>query len=82
MSNFLTEHLGYKCIVHGEKVGRKRNYMNVVGSGIVISFPTKMGDIRIHLYPDTADDNKIKVELDKKNQNKIDKLQDKSIINQ
>ncbi|GHM58935.1 MAG: hypothetical protein sGL2_10850 [Candidatus Mesenet longicola] len=68
-------------IVRVEKVGRKRNYMDVVGNGIIISFLTKMEDIKIHLYPDTTNNSKIKVELDKESQNKIDKLQDKSIIN-
>ncbi|WP_339045260.1 hypothetical protein [Candidatus Mesenet endosymbiont of Agriotes lineatus] len=67
-------------IVKVEKVGKKRNYMDVVGNGIIISFPTKMGDIKIHLYPDTTDNNKIKVKLNEESQAKIDKLQDKSIM--
>ncbi|WP_339048102.1 hypothetical protein [Candidatus Mesenet endosymbiont of Phosphuga atrata] len=68
-------------IVRVEKVGRKRNYVDVVGNSIMISVPTEIGNIKIYLYPDTADNNKIKVKLDKESQDKIDKLQDKSIIN-
>ncbi|XGA08170.1 MAG: hypothetical protein U0X86_000350 [Wolbachia endosymbiont of Xenopsylla cheopis] len=68
-------------IVKIKEIEGKRNYVSVIGEGVTISFPTKVGIIKIHLYPNETDSNKVKVKLDKKSQNKIDKLQDKNIIN-
>ncbi|XGA08625.1 MAG: hypothetical protein U0X86_000888 [Wolbachia endosymbiont of Xenopsylla cheopis] len=68
-------------IVKIKEIEGKRNYVSVIGEGVTISFPTKVGIIKIHLYPNETDSNKVKVKLDKKSQNKNDKLQDKNIIN-
>lgn len=78
-----TFHIG-ESVVKVESIGQKRNYVDVLNSGIVLSFESVIGKISIHLYPDAADNNKIKVELDEVSEDKIrkniDKLKNKNTM--
>ncbi|GHM58934.1 MAG: hypothetical protein sGL2_10840 [Candidatus Mesenet longicola] len=71
-------------VVRVEKLGEKRNYTDVLQGIIKVSFTAEVEDkkekISILLYSDKEDSNKIKVELDAENQEKFDKLKDKSIL--
>ncbi|BET30005.1 MULTISPECIES: hypothetical protein [Wolbachia] len=67
-----------ESIVRVENIGGKRNYTDVLGDSIEMSFTTEVGEISIHLYP--SDSNIIKVKLDGENQEKFNKLKDKSSL--
>ncbi|WP_264330477.1 hypothetical protein [Wolbachia endosymbiont (group B) of Erebia ligea] len=67
-----------ESIIRVESIGRKRNYTDVLGGGIEMSFITEVGEISIHLCP--GDSNIIKVKLDGENQEKFDKLKDQSSL--
>lgn len=67
-----------ESIIRVESIGRKRNYTDVLGGGIEMSFTTEVGKISIHLCP--GDSNIIKVKLDGENQEKFDKLKDQSSL--
>ncbi len=69
-----------ESIVRVENVGGKRNYTDVLGSGIEMSFTTEVGEVSIHLSPSDKDSNIIKVKLDGENQEKFNKLKDKSSL--
>ncbi|WP_341819674.1 hypothetical protein [Wolbachia endosymbiont (group A) of Brachyopa scutellaris] len=69
-----------ESIIRVESIGRKRNYTNVLGGGIEMSFITEVGEISIHLCSSDKDSNIIKVELDGENQGKFDKLKDQSSL--
>ncbi|WP_264682453.1 MULTISPECIES: hypothetical protein [unclassified Wolbachia] len=67
-----------ESIVRVENIGGKRNYTDVLGDSIEMSFTTEVGEISIHLCP--GDSNIIKVKLDGENQEKFNKLKDKSSL--
>ncbi|WP_353289395.1 hypothetical protein [Wolbachia endosymbiont (group A) of Paraperithous gnathaulax] len=67
-----------ESIIRVESIGKKRNYTDVLGDSIEMSFTTEVGEISIHLCP--GDSNIIKVKLDGENQEKFDKLKDKSSL--
>ncbi|WP_353275944.1 hypothetical protein [Wolbachia endosymbiont (group A) of Pipizella viduata] len=69
-----------ESIVRVENVGGKRNYTDVLGGGIEMSFTTEVGEVSIHLSPSDKDSNIIKVKLDEENQEKFNKLKDKSSL--
>lgn len=69
-----------ESIIRVESIGRKRNYTDVLGGGIEMSFTTEVGKISIHLYPSDEGSNIIKVSLDEENQEKFDKLKDQSSL--
>lgn len=69
-----------ESIIRVESIGRKRNYTDVLGGGIEMSFITEVGEISIHLCPSDKDSNIIKVKLDGENQEKFDKLKDQSSL--
>ncbi|WP_339045261.1 J domain-containing protein [Candidatus Mesenet endosymbiont of Agriotes lineatus] len=71
-----------ESIVRVEKLEEQRNYTDVPQGKIKMSFTIegKAEKISILLYPDKEDSSKIKVELDKENQKKFDKLKDKSSL--
>ncbi|WP_265017545.1 hypothetical protein [Wolbachia endosymbiont (group A) of Epistrophe grossularia] len=67
-----------ESIIRVESIGKKRNYTDVLGDSIKMSFTTEVGEISIHLCP--GDSNIIKVKLDGENQEKFNKLKDKSSL--
>ncbi|MGL5028654.1 MAG: hypothetical protein ACRC6C_00725 [Wolbachia pipientis] len=67
-----------ESIVRVENAGGKRNDTDVLGGGIEMSFTTEVGEVSIHLSPSDKDSNIIKVKLDGENQEKFNKLKDKS----
>ncbi|WP_353279385.1 hypothetical protein [Wolbachia endosymbiont (group A) of Cydia amplana] len=67
-----------ESIIRVESIGKKRNYTDVLGDSIEMSFTTEVGEISIHLCP--GDSNIIKVKLDGENQEKFDKLKDQSSL--
>ncbi|WP_265021657.1 hypothetical protein [Wolbachia endosymbiont (group A) of Icerya purchasi] len=67
-----------ESIIRVESIGKKRNYTDVLGDSIEMSFTTEVGEISIHLCP--GDSNIIKVKLDGENQEKFNKLKDKSSL--
>ncbi len=67
-----------ESIIRVESIGKKRNYTDVLGDSIEMSFTTEVGEISIHLCP--GDSNIIKVKLDGENQEKFDKIKDKSSL--
>ncbi|WP_339045842.1 hypothetical protein [Candidatus Mesenet endosymbiont of Agriotes lineatus] len=71
-------------VIRVERLEEKRNYIDVPQGVIKMSFSIKIEGkkekISIHLYPDTTDNNKIKVKLDEENQEKFNKLKDKSSL--
>ncbi|MFV0949412.1 hypothetical protein [Wolbachia endosymbiont of Nasonia giraulti] len=69
-----------ESIIRVESIGRKRNYTDVLGGGIEMSFITEVGKISIHLCPSDEGSNIIKVNLDEENQEKFDKLKDQSSL--
>ncbi|WP_353278445.1 hypothetical protein [Wolbachia endosymbiont (group A) of Udea olivalis] len=69
-----------KSIIRVESIGKKRNYTDVLGGGIEMSFITEVGKISIHLCPSDEGSNIIKVNLDEENQEKFDKLKDQSSL--
>ncbi len=69
-----------ESIIRVESIGRKRNYTDVLGGGIEMSFITEVGEISIHLCSSDKDSNIIKVKLDGENQEKFDKLKDQSSL--
>ncbi|QJT94808.1 hypothetical protein HGO53_06850 [Wolbachia endosymbiont of Diaphorina citri] len=69
-----------KSIIRVESIGRKRNYTDVLGGGIEMSFTTEVGKISIHLCPSDEGNNIIEVNLDGESQEKFDKLKDQSIL--
>ncbi|WP_353285939.1 hypothetical protein [Wolbachia endosymbiont (group A) of Rhorus exstirpatorius] len=69
-----------ESIIRVESVGRKRNYTNVLGSGIEMYFTSEVGKISIHLCPSNEDSNIIEVKLDGESQEKFDKLKDQSSL--
>ncbi|WP_250296731.1 hypothetical protein [Wolbachia endosymbiont of Oedothorax gibbosus] len=69
-----------ESIVRVESVGGKRNYTDVSEGSIEMSFTTEVGKISIYLSPSNEGSNRIKVELDKKSQEKFDKLKDQSSL--
>lgn len=72
-------HIG-ESIVRIENVGGKRNYTDVLGDGIEMSFTTEVGKISIHLYSSDKDSNIIEVKLDRESQEKFDKLKNQSSL--
>ncbi|WP_341810154.1 MULTISPECIES: hypothetical protein [unclassified Wolbachia] len=69
-----------ESIVRVESVGGKRNYTDVLGGSIEMSFSTEVGKISIYLGPRDEGSNRIKVELDEKSKEKFDKLKDQSSL--
>ncbi|WP_264705157.1 hypothetical protein [Wolbachia endosymbiont (group A) of Gymnosoma rotundatum] len=69
-----------ESIIRVESIGRKRNYTDVLGGAIEMSFITEVGKINIHLCPSDEGSNIIKVNLDEESQEKFDKLKDKSSL--
>ncbi len=72
-------HIG-ESIVRVENVGGKRNYTDVLGGGIEMSFITEVGKISIHLCPSAEYSNIIEVKLDGESQEKFDKLKGQSSL--
>ncbi|VVC35094.1 Hypothetical protein CINCED_3A000592 [Cinara cedri] len=69
-----------KSIIRVESIGRKRNYTDVLGGGIEMSFTTEVGKISIHLCPSDEGNNIIEVKLDGESKEKFDKLKDQSSL--
>ncbi|XGA08438.1 MAG: hypothetical protein U0X86_000674 [Wolbachia endosymbiont of Xenopsylla cheopis] len=71
-------------VIRVEKLGEQRNYTDVPQGVIKMSFTAevegKKEKISILLHPDEEDSSKIKVELNEENQEKFDKLKDKSSL--
>ncbi|GHM60039.1 MAG: hypothetical protein sL5_10320 [Candidatus Mesenet longicola] len=71
-------------VIRVEKLGEQRNYTDIPEGIIKMSFTAeiegKTEKISILLHPDEEDSSKIKVELNEENQEKFDKLKDKSSL--
>ncbi|XGA08705.1 MAG: hypothetical protein U0X86_001007 [Wolbachia endosymbiont of Xenopsylla cheopis] len=69
-------------VIRVEKLGEQRNYTDIPQGIIKMSFTAEVEDkkekISILLYSDKDDNGKIKVELDEENQEKFDRLKNKS----
>ncbi|MGL9758960.1 MAG: hypothetical protein ACR5LA_09265 [Wolbachia sp.] len=69
-----------ESIIRVESVGGKRNYTDVLGGSIEMSFTNEIGKIVIYLSPSDEGSNKIKVEVDGESQVRFDKLKDQSSL--
>lgn len=65
-----------KSIVRAESYNGKRNYLDVLKQGIILSFDSEAGKISIHLNP-KKDSNEIEVKLDKESEARLNKLENK-----
>ncbi|WP_353285215.1 hypothetical protein [Wolbachia endosymbiont (group A) of Beris morrisii] len=72
-------HIG-ESIVRVENVGGKRNYTDVLGGSVEMSFTTQVGKISVHLCSSDKDSNIIEVKLDGESQEKFDKLKGRSSL--
>ncbi|WP_264686228.1 hypothetical protein [Wolbachia endosymbiont (group B) of Polyommatus icarus] len=69
-----------KSIIRVENIGGSRNYTDVSGDSIRMSFTTEVGEISIHLCPSEKDSNKIEVRL--VDEVRFNKLENKSSLGQ
>ncbi|WP_343288994.1 hypothetical protein [Wolbachia endosymbiont of Encarsia formosa] len=69
-----------KSIVRVENIGGSRNYTDVSGESIEMSFTTEVGEISIHLCSNEKDSNKIEVRL--VDEVRFNKLENKSSLGQ
>ncbi|MDX5462232.1 MAG: hypothetical protein O7157_01515 [Wolbachia endosymbiont of Tetragnatha montana] len=68
-----------KSTVRVESYNGKRNYLDVLKQGVILSFDSEAGKISIHLNP-KEDSNKIEVKLDKESEARLNALEDKREI--
>ncbi|WP_419215005.1 hypothetical protein [Wolbachia endosymbiont of Rhagoletis cingulata] len=69
-----------KSIIRVENLGGRRNYTDVSGDSIKMSFTTEVGEISIHLCPSEKDSNEIEVRL--VDEARFNKLENKSSLGQ
>lgn len=69
-----------KSIIRVENIRGSRNYTDVSGDSIRMSFTTEVGEISIHLCPSEKDSNKIEVRL--VDEVRFNKLENKSSLGQ
>lgn len=67
-----------KSIIRVENLGGRRNYTDVSGDSIKMSFTTEVGEISIHLCPSEKDSNEIEVRL--VDEVRFNKLENKSSL--